>query len=77
MPFSIQSPSFKFYVKSAQAGSTCVYVKPPKITQHMDGIIPYMFDCYADPVVQLLLLQISMPWVMETASVYGEYLAIH
>ena len=24
------------------------------------GIIPYMFDCWADPVVQLLLLKSSM-----------------
>ena len=28
--------------------------------QHMHGNIPYMFDCWADPVVHLLLLKSSM-----------------
>ena len=39
----------------------CVYVKLPKIILHMLGIIPDMFDCWADTVVHLLLLRSSMP----------------
>ena len=35
---------------------------------HMYGIIPYMFDCWADPVVHLLLLKSSMDWVLEHES---------
>ena len=31
-----------------------------KIMQHMNGNIPYRFDCWADPVVHLLLLKSSM-----------------
>ena len=38
----------------------CVYVKPTKIMQPMHGIILYMFDCWADPVVHLLLLKSSL-----------------
>ena len=45
---------------SAKAESCCVSVNPPKIMQHMHGIIPYMFDCWADLVVHLLLLKSSM-----------------
>ena len=41
---------------SAQAESYCVYVKPEKFMQHMHGIIPKLFDCWADPVAHLLLL---------------------
>ena len=33
---------------------------PQKIMQHMHGTIPYMFDCWADPVVHLLLVKNSM-----------------
>ena len=37
------------------------YVKHQKSIQHMhQGIIPYMFDCWADPVVHLLLPKSSM-----------------
>ena len=32
---------------SAQEESCCVYAKLPKIMQHMHGVIPYMFDCWA------------------------------
>ena len=39
---------------SAYAKSCCVYVKLPKIVQYMHGIIPYLFDSWADPVVHLL-----------------------
>ena len=35
----------------AQAESCRVYVKPPKIMQNMHGIIPFMFDCWANPIV--------------------------
>ena len=31
-----------------------------KIMQHMHGNILYMFDCWADPVVHLILLLSSM-----------------
>ena len=44
----------------AQAESCCVYVKPEKIMQHMHGIIPKLFYCWADPVAHLLLLKSSM-----------------
>ena len=37
----------------AQVESCCVYVKAQKITEHMHGIIPFMFYCWADPVVHL------------------------
>ena len=40
-------------MKAVMAESCCVYVKLPKIMQHMHGIIPYMFDCWADPVVRI------------------------
>ena len=45
---------------SAQAVSCCVYAKPQIMMQHMDDIIPYMFDCWAAPVVHLLLLKSSL-----------------
>ena len=38
----------------------CVYVKTEKFMQHMHGMILYLFDCWADPVVHLLLLKSSM-----------------
>ena len=38
---------------SAQAESCCVYVKCKKFMQHMHGIIQWLFDCWADPVVYL------------------------
>ena len=47
---------------SAQAESCCVYVKPEKIMQHMYGIIPYLFDCWADPVAHLLAVIITGRW---------------
>ena len=40
----------------AQAVSCCGYDKPQKIMQHMHSNIPNMFECWADPVVHLLLL---------------------
>ena len=43
----------------AQVESCCVYVKHKKIMQHMYGLVPYLFDCWADPVVNLLLLKRS------------------
>ena len=52
---------------SAKAESCCVYVNPPKIMQHMHGIIPYMFDCWADLVVHLLLLNSSMDGFLRAA----------
>ena len=42
---------------SAQAES-CVYVEPNFFCMH--GIIPQLFDCWADPVVHLLILKSSM-----------------
>ena len=44
----------------AQAESCCVYVKHQKITQHMHGIIPYLFDCWADSLVHPFLLKSSV-----------------
>ena len=38
-----------------QVVSCCVYDKPPKNIQPMHGIIPYMFDCWPNLVVHLLL----------------------
>ena len=43
----------------AQVVSCCVFVKPSKIMQPMHGIIPFMFDCWTDPVGHLLLLKSS------------------
>ena len=37
-----------------------VLMTKPKFIQHRYGIIPYMFDCGADPIVHLLLLRRSM-----------------
>ena len=44
---------------SAQAESCCVYLKPEKCMHHMHGVIPQLFDCWADPVVHLLIVQSS------------------
>ena len=49
---------------SSQAESCCVYVKPQKIMQHMYGIIPKLFDCWANPVAHLLLLKSSMDRIL-------------
>ena len=38
----------------------CVYDKSKKIMQHMHGIIPQLFDFWANPVAHLLLLKSSM-----------------
>ena len=45
---------------SAQMSNCCVYEKPEKIVQYMHGNISFMFDCWADPVVHLLLLKSFM-----------------
>ena len=45
---------------SAQAENCCVYVKPKKFMQYMNGIIPLLFDCWADPIAHLLPLKSSM-----------------
>ena len=45
----------------AQVISCCVIDKPPKNIQHVAyGIIPYLFDFWADLVVHRILLKISM-----------------
>ena len=44
----------------AQVVCCVVYVKDAKIMETLHGIIPYMFNGWADPVVQLLLLKSSM-----------------
>ena len=44
----------------AQAESFCVYVKSEKFMQHMHGMIPELFNCWADPIAHLLLLKSSM-----------------
>ena len=69
---------------SVQLVRRCVYDKPQKIMQHVDGIIPNMFDCWADPVVHLLLPKSSttsgigsdrsVNWA--TANLYSSYEAI-
>ena len=38
---------------SAVVESCCVYDKAQKVVQQMHGIIPYLLDCWADPVVHL------------------------
>ena len=38
----------------------CVHDKQEQIMQHMYGNNPFMFDCWAYPVVNLLLLKSSM-----------------
>ena len=48
---------------SAQAVSCCVHVNPSKIMLHMHDIIPYIFDCWADPVFHLILLKSSIDTV--------------
>ena len=45
---------------SAELVSCCVYDKTKKVMEHMYGIIPIMFDYWADPVVHLLLVKSSM-----------------
>ena len=47
-------------MKALSAQAESCYVKPQKIMQHMHGNIPYMFNCWAYPVVHLLLQQSSM-----------------
>ena len=42
---------------SALEESCCVHVKPEKCMQHVRGIIPWLFGCWADPVAHLLLLK--------------------
>ena len=44
------------------SGKLLCFGKPPKSMQHMDGIISYLFDYWANPVVHLLLLKASMPF---------------
>ena len=44
---------------SAQVVSCYVYDKRKKIMKHMQGTIPFVFDCWADPVVLLILLNTS------------------
>ena len=44
----------------AQVVSYCVYDKPQNIMQHLNGNIPYMFDCWADPVAHRFPLKSSM-----------------
>ena len=51
---------------SAQAKSCPVNVKSIKIMQHIHCIIPQLFDCWADPIVHLLLLKSSMDHVIDT-----------
>ena len=36
--------------------------KPPKTMENMQGSIPTIFDCWAVPIVHVLLLKSSMPW---------------
>ena len=43
------------------SGKLLCLCEPQKIMQPIHGIIPYMFDCWADPVFHLLLLKSSMP----------------
>ena len=43
----------------AQAERCYFNVKPPKIMQHIHGIIPFMFDSWTHPVVHLLLRKSS------------------
>ena len=38
----------------------CLRTTQEVMQQHMHGIMPYIFDCWADLVVHLLLLKISM-----------------
>ena len=45
----------------AQVVSCCVYDKSKQNKQYLDGTIPYMLDCWANPVAYLLLLKSSMP----------------
>ena len=49
----------KLRLVSAQDVSCRAYDEPPNVMQYMHGNIPYMFDCWADPVVHLLLLKNS------------------
>ena len=44
-----------------QAKSCFVYIKAENFMQHIHGIIPLLFDCWADPAVHLLLLKSYMP----------------
>ena len=42
------------------SGKLLFYDKSKQNMQHKHGIFPYMFDCWTDPVVHLLLLKSSM-----------------
>ena len=44
----------------AQVVSCSVYDKSKQNKQHLHDMTPYMFDCWADPVVNLLVLNSSM-----------------
>ena len=45
---------------SAPVVSCCAFNKPIKKLQQLHGNISYMFNCWADPVVHLILLKRSM-----------------
>ena len=45
---------------STPSGKLLCFDKPKKITQYMHGNILCMFDCWAEPVVHLLLLKSFM-----------------
>ena len=44
----------------AQIESFCVLSNHKNVIKYTHGIIPHLFDCWADPVVHLLLLKSSM-----------------
>ena len=49
---------------SAQVVCYCVYDKSKQNKEDLHGTIPYMLDYWADPVVHLLLLEISMAYFL-------------
>ena len=52
----------------SQSGKLLCLCQTPKNMHHMNATIPYMFDCWADPVVYLLLLKSSMTRYKSTTS---------
>ena len=71
LPIVPQTVSYQIVIKelftrrrwrlvSLQGVIFCAHDKHPKSMQHIYGNIPYAFNCWADPVVHLLLLKRSI-----------------
>ena len=57
---SMELFSFRRWTLDRPKQKAVVFMLNQKNMQHMHGIIPKFFDCWADPVAHLLLLKSSM-----------------